>query len=166
MYSPTPQGSDWLKHISTIMWGTSINRPWIPLKMSAHTFPSPHPESKLHFSVPAGENGCLLTRALAWHYDKHSLWLPVPPKSSRSSSLPSFPPLPCLSLPVDEDGVTVLPRVCSDIVSALISHHAVSLKLYTVSFHLPSNFSSIHSHHPSPPISITVPCSVLLCCSV
>lgn len=32
MYSPTPRGSDWLKHISTIMWGTSINRPWIPLK--------------------------------------------------------------------------------------------------------------------------------------
>lgn len=142
------------------MWATSINRLWNPSKMSTHSSPFPILLRNIHSSVPTGRHGCMSTRALAWHYDKHSLWLRVPPKSSRSSSLPSCPCLLGLSAPAGEDGVTALPRVCSDTVSTLISHHVGCVVFST--WHpsnLPNSFSSIHSHLP---FSITVPRSKFL----
>lgn len=130
------------------MWGSSINRPRIPVKMSARSSRLPLLSPNLHSSVPTQGNGCLLTRALARHYDKHSLWLPVPPKCSKSSSLPSSPPIVLGSLSQRLEIVSQLPRVWSSSVS---SHQAVSPS-QPARHHSTSRAASpvILRHHPLP----------------
>lgn len=106
---------------------------------------SAHPQPYLHSSVAAEENSCLLTRALAWHYDKHSLWLRVPPKSSRSSSLPPPPPR-LVSLPTNGWARCQRCHIYPDSVSTLVSHRSISLTRYTTLFYL----SSLFLLRPSP----------------
>lgn len=141
------------------MWGTSINKPWIPLKyLPVFSLFPPHSQPNLHFPVPKGENGCLLTCALASHHDKHSLWLPVPPRSSSSSSLPSSP----LFLVTLCQSMNVVSQFCYVSVPTLLALPSFILSSPLHSALYPSTcqavFSSIPSHNRFPPISFLNQC--------
>lgn len=132
MYSHAPQGSDWLKHISTIMWGSSINTAWTPLTCLPIVSLS-----------PTCQQGKWLRVVMCVSL---TLWQTSPLASSPSQRLqfilitilpPPFPVTPCQAMNA----------VCSDIVSAPIFHAVISPTLCIITL----------LHASFPPFVVIIP---------